>query len=108
MPSFYNDSNAILDDGLYYEVFEKKGVKFLRIRRTKNFSKLSGKEFEIMSEHTWSQGDSWLKLANKYYSQSSLWWTIAMVNGKPTDAHCSIGDVIMLPKRPNLIAEAMR
>jgi len=108
MPKFYNDSKAILDEDLYYEVFQKKGVKFLRIRLTKDFSNLSGKEFEILTEHVWTQGDTYWRLSHGYYNQADLWWTIAIVNGKPTDAHCEVGDTIMIPRNPYLIAEAMR
>jgi nucleoid-associated protein YgaU len=108
MPRFYDDKAATLDQDLYFEVFEKKGVKFLRIRRTKDFSDLSGLQLEVLEEHIWTQGDSFWKLAQKYYNNVSLWWTISMVNKKPTDGHCNIGDVIMIPRDAYRIAEAMR
>ena len=108
MPKYYDDKSAILDQEMYFEVFEKKGVKYLRIRRTKDFSDLLGLQLEVLDEHIWSQGDSFWKLSRKYYNNPSLWWTIAMVNKKPTDGHCQIGDVIMIPRDAYKIAETLR
>ena len=108
MPKFYDDSYAILNQDLYFEVFDKKGVKFLKIRRTKDFSDLSGLQLEVSKEHIWTQGDSFWKLARRYYNNPSLWWTIAMVNKKPTDGHCQIGDVILIARDGYRIAELMR
>jgi len=108
MAKFYNDREAILNNDLYFDLFEKRGIKHIKITRTKNFSKLSGKEFQILEEHIWSQGDTFWKLADKYIGDTSLWWTLAIINKKPTDNHCSIGDVIYIPENAYLIAEAMR
>ena len=47
--------------------------------------------------HVWSSGDRYWKLAAKYYSDPTLWWVIAWYNLKPTDAHCSIGDNLIIP-----------
>ena len=108
MPKFIDDKKAIIDSNLYSEVFEKKGLKFITIRRTKNFQSLVGIDFEILEEHIWSKSDSLLKLSNRYYRSSEFWWTIGIINGKPTDAHYNIGDVVYIPKRPTAIVESMR
>ena len=108
MPKFLNDKKATLNNSSYFDVFERKGVKFLRIRRTKDFSPLVGIEFEILKEHIWTKTDSLIKLSNKYYRNSENWWTIAILNGKPTDAHYSIGDVVYIPQNPTQIIESMR
>ena len=51
MAKYYNDLIAILDDDLYFEMFEKRGVKFLKIVRSKDFYPLSGLELKIKKEH---------------------------------------------------------
>jgi nucleoid-associated protein YgaU len=52
----------------------------------------------IEVEHIWSHGDKYWKLAANYYNDPGYWWVIAWYNLKPTDAHCNIGDAIMIPK----------
>ncbi len=108
MPTYSNNKNAILRSDLYSEIFEKKGVKFLRIRRTTDLSPLRNLEVEVASEHIWTKTDSLYKLANKYLGSYDNWWIIALVNKKPTDAHYSIGDVIYIPSDVNLIKEVLR
>jgi len=108
MPKYFNDQTAILRDDLYKEVFDKKGVKHLRIRRTSDFSNFQNLELEIMAEHIWSYGDSLFKLSNKYYGSYNFWWTISIVNAKPTDAHFKVGDITYIVKRPEEIRGLMR
>lgn len=108
MPNYINDKDAILTADIYSEMFEKKGVKYLRIRRTKDFTPLRGVEVEIRGEHLWTQSDSLFKLANKYFGSYDDWWVLALVNKKPTDAHFSIGDVVYIPADTTIIKEAMR
>jgi hypothetical protein len=108
MPSISKDKTAILSSDLYFDVFEKKGVKFLRIRRTAVFDKLQGQEFDVSSEHIWSKGDNLLRLSHKNYGDTQFWWVIGLLNGKPTDAHFSIGDVVYIPSNPYHVAELLR
>lgn len=108
MPKFLNDQEAILDSDLYYSVFEKRGIKFITIRRTKDFKPLTTVDVEVKNDHTWSYGDSLGKLSLKYYGTLEYWWVIGVLNGKPTDSHCSIGDVLSIPRSPVVVAEALR
>ena len=108
MPKFLDDKIAILNSDSYKEVFEKRGVKYIRIRRTKDFSKLTGVDFEVEEEHVWSVSDNLFKLSYRFFGDYEFWWTIAMINGKPTDGHYSIGDIVYIPKNPNRILEMMR
>ena len=108
MPKFLDDKTAILDSDSYKEVFVKRGVKFIRIRRTKDFSKLTGQDFEIREEHVWAATDSLNKLSSRFFGNYEFWWTIAMINGKPTDGHYTIGDIVYIPKNPTRIQELMR
>lgn len=108
MPKYSDDRPGILNDESYFDILRGKGVKELRIRRTQDFSKLKGIDVEIEGEHLWSYGDSLYKLSYKYYNSYDFWWTIGLVNNKPTDAHYSIGDVVLIPVNPGVISEAMR
>ena len=55
--------------------------------------------------HIWTFGDRYYKLADRYYGNSTVWWVIAFLNQKPTEAHCNLGDniVIYTPLRDVLL-----
>ena len=108
MPKFLDDKEALLESNLYSDVFERKGVKFIRMRRSKDFTPLVGIDFEVYDDYVWTKTDSLFKLANRYYGSYDAWWTIGILNGKPTDAHFKIGDLVYIPKNPTQIIERMR
>ena len=96
MPRYRSNRQALLDSPIYSDVFEKRGVKFLRIFRTKTFSGLEDLEFEVSETHTWSFGDTLFRLSYKFYVTYEYWWTISLVNNKPTDAHFKLGDEVLI------------
>ena len=108
MPKFLSDESSILDNLLYSEVYERKGRKFLTIRRTVDFSTYQDLEVEISREHLWSFGDNLAKLSVSAYGSIDNWWVIGLVNKKPTDAHYKIGDVVYIPTSPTSIKERLR
>lgn len=108
MPKFKEKNIGILSNQLYFDVFEERGVKSLRIRKTVDFKNLKGREFDILSEHVWTHGDSLLKLSFKFFGKQDFWWVIGLVNNKPTDAHYKIGDIVYLPSSPYQIVELMK
>ncbi len=107
MPIFKNTTDGILNSDLYSEVFERKGVKFLKIRRTKDLSTVRDVEVEVSAEHVWSQGDSLYKLSLRFFGSIENWWVIGLVNKKPTDAHYKIGDIVYIPSEVNRIKGAL-
>jgi len=106
MPKYKNEKNAINSSDLYQELFENRGIKFARQRRTFVFTGLDFDTIQV-SEYVWRQGDSLYKLSNLFYGTLDFWWVIAFVNKKPTDAHYNYGDTIFIPKDPMLIVEAI-
>lgn len=104
----YSKKEAILNSDLYFDVLERKGVKSIVITRSRTFKELQGKEFDVTTEHTWSKGDSLHKLSQRYYGEFQYWWVIGLMNSKPTDAHYSIGDNIMIPSNPYYVAGLLR
>ena len=107
MPKYPKNDNAIINNESYFEVKEARGIKVLRIKRTKTFEGLQGQEFDLLTEHVWTSSDKLFKISHKYGS-TEFWWVIGILNGKPTDAHYSIGDVINIPTKPNQISELLR
>lgn len=107
MPKYRNIDPAIIESGHYQGVKDKRGINILRIMRTKTFENIQGMEFDIMKEHVWGKTDRLHHLSRKYYGTNDYWWVIGLVNGKPTDGHYSIGDVVIIPRKPGLIVEAI-
>lgn len=107
MASYRDNETIILYSDHYFDFFERRGIKFAKIKRTKTFEKVQGLELKIRKEHIWSHGDNLLKLARTYYGNDDLWTVIALINKKPTDAHYSIGDVVYIVENPGIIKGAM-
>jgi hypothetical protein len=105
MPKYLDTKRGSISQHLLFEIMEKRGRKSITINRTKDFRELQGMEFDISTEHTWRVTDKLFKLSNEYYGTIEYWWVIGLVNGKPTDAHCSVGDVLYIPRDPVAIAE---
>ena len=103
MASYNNEEIVILNSDLYFELFEKRGIKYAKIKRTKTFEAIHGLELKIKEEHVWSHGDTLFRLSRKYYGTDKLWTSIALINRKPTDAHYSIGDVVYIVEDPNAV-----
>jgi len=108
MPDYSKDNMGILNNQLYYDVLRSKGVTSLKITRSTNFAKLTGKEFGLLAERVWRQEDSLYKLSYEYYGEYKYWWIIALFNNKPTDAHYKIGDIVNIPANPIYISGLMK
>lgn len=108
MPTYPDQEIMLLDFDHYFEILERRGMKTIRLRRTKTFESARGMELRVREEHVWSHGDNLRKLSQEYYYSPDFWWTLAFVNKKPTDAHFKIGDILLIPSEPQLIVGALR
>ena len=86
---------AINNEEQYRDIFDERGVNSIEQLRTPKFSKLPENIDTIV--HVWKQGDTFWKLSNKFYGLSKYWYIIAKFNAKPTEAHVSIGESILIP-----------
>lgn len=98
----YTNKQAVKNEHPNYKsLLEQRGLKQIVQYRTPKIRFPSAEEIRTLSveSHIWTFGDRYYKLAHKHYSgRSELWWVIAMFNRKPTEAHCSTGDIIYIPK----------
>jgi len=46
---------------------------------------------------TWSVGQRFYKLADKYYGDPQYWWVIAFFNKTPTEQSLNLGDAVQIP-----------
>ena len=83
----------------YKNLFKKRNVNFINQYLTPNLKHPTVEEMEslTMLSHIWKQGDRLFKLANQYYNDPELWWSIAWFNQTPTEGHLDIGDTVTIP-----------
>lgn len=98
----WNDNSVILEneDRIYGKFMDKIGTKKVDHSSIILFGNPVDSEFlkKIrVSKHIYAASDRLSKLAHKYYGEAELWWVLAWFNGKPTDFHCKIGDIILIP-----------
>jgi hypothetical protein len=98
----YKKEIVVNSDEIYNEVFDSKNVEFIRQHRTKTFQNFQGVKFKARS-HIWTTGDTLFRLSSKYFGNLNDWWIIGLVNGKPTDAHYELGDIVYIPLNPTVI-----
>jgi hypothetical protein len=84
---------------MYEGVFDNRGVKEVDQYATPKLRNPNKDDLDRIPtiSHYWSYGDSFWRLASKYMGDQSLWWIIARLNNKPTEAHCTEGDEIKIP-----------
>ena len=84
----------------YRRYLEKtRGIKQIKQYDTPTFKHPSANEirnFNVIN-HIWKTGDRYYKIAEKYYSDPTLWWVIALYNQKPTEFHLELGDIVFVP-----------
>ena len=86
---------GINNEEQYADIFEARGVRSIEQLRTPKFSELPQNIDTVV--HVWKQGDTFWKLSNRYFGIPKYWYLIAKFNAKPTEAHISIGESILIP-----------
>lgn len=94
-----NKIPRILSNEKYKEYFEKIGVPFVEIYPTPILAYPTPEQISKLKtqKHIWKDGDRLWSLAHKFYQDPKMWWVIAWMNQKPTEAHFSIGDIVYIP-----------
>ena len=84
---------------LYKKKLKDRGLPSFRQFTTPRFRNITAEDMQEIEtlELLWHPGDKLYKYAHRYYGDSELWWVIAWFNEKPTDAHFSPGDPIIVP-----------
>lgn len=100
---YKNENKGLLDSDHYKNFLEDRGLKHAVILTSVNFKGLGRVEIAAGSYGYWNAGSSLHKISQDLYGTIEFWWTIGLLNGKPTDAHFSIGDEIIVPVYPDVI-----
>ena len=98
MPSRYDEVFFFRNvDSLYSPVFEERGVRYIDQYATNTFYIHGSRRISAQTVF-WEPGDRLDKLASRAYGDPKYWWVIARYNHKPTDAHYSLGDTVLIPQ----------
>ena len=102
---YINTPRFTNNDPLYENVFEVRGVRHIHQYATTTFLPLTSDQKGSIVEKTitWESGDRLDKISSREYNSPSYWWVIARYNNKPTDAHFSPGDEVLVPHPLTLI-----
>ncbi len=100
MASRYTDRRVFKNNNnMYYNLLEERGLKHVVQYGSPSMRKLTPAQRAqlVATEHIWTMGDRYYKLAQKHYGDPTLWWAIARYNMKPTESHVKTGDVVYIP-----------
>lgn len=90
----------VVDSKLRENIFSRKYIDTTIQTKTLRLNEPTEEELRTelsFVEKIYSLGDKMYKYAHEFYGDAEYWWVIAWFNNKPTDTHCSIGDVIYVP-----------
>lgn len=100
---YLGQDKGLLENQLYSEKLKQRGRKNAEILRTTTFEGLKGQNYEVIFYGLWTHSSSLHKISQDSYGTMEFWWTIGLINNKPTDQHFSVGDEIYIPTQPSLI-----
>jgi hypothetical protein len=107
----YDDSTEFYlpRDARYNKLLKKRKIEGARMLETPLLNSPASLDFSIVDEvqEIWGVGTKLWKLAANHYGDGTLYWVIALYNGKPTDAHWAIGDIIYIPFPYEYVVEAL-
>lgn len=99
--SRYNNYRILNNSSEYYRKLRQKRNNTKNIRQYETpilRHPTVGERASIEStQHIWSVGDRFYKLAHKFYGDPTLWWIIAWYNGFPTEVDVLPGDLLTIP-----------
>tara|TARA_R110002153_G_C13086809_1_gene475008 strand:- start:287 stop:613 length:327 start_codon:yes stop_codon:yes gene_type:complete len=100
---YKNEEKARLRSINYELLDSKHNRETAIIYRTIDFGALRDTQIALIEYGIWRQGHSLRRISHDAYSDASFWWTIGLVNNKPTDQHFKIGDKIYIPAQPDVL-----
>tara|TARA_Y100000310_G_scaffold274246_1_gene290142 strand:+ start:194 stop:532 length:339 start_codon:yes stop_codon:yes gene_type:complete len=109
--SRYNNKIPRINDSEKYEnLFEERGVKFIKHYSTPELTHAHRKHMASLSHehHMWKLGDKLYKLAAKYYGDEKMWWVIAWYNKTPTESHIDPGQILKIPSPIDRVVSILR
>ena len=110
MKRYENIPEHVLESTPQYEpLLKNRKIKRATLLETAELNGPLDVDYSVVSytEELWSLGTKLWNLSQQYYGDPSFYWVIGIYNGKPTDAHWRIGDVVMIPYPVEAVAESL-
>lgn len=94
----------------YENLFEDRDVKFIEQYRTEGLRYPTDKEIDDLEliKYYWSVGDTYYKVAGKFYGDFTYWWVLAQFNKIPFEGDLKAGDIIFIPRPLNRVIQLLR
>ena len=86
-----------LQNNLYYYYLQNRNLNKINHYETPRLKNLRSFQNLKVINHTWIDGDRFMKLADRYYSEPTLWCVIAYYNLTPTELYVIPGMNIQIP-----------
>ena len=106
MTSRYENRFVFINDNdLYRNALKGRNVRQVNQYQTTKLKYPNKEQVAnlIVTNHLWTRGDSYTKLADSIYGDATLWWVIAHFNQKPLQSEIEYGDVIYIPRPLELV-----
>jgi nucleoid-associated protein YgaU len=99
MSRYLKREKAVNGEEQYKKLFDKRGVKQVTQYRSPKATYVSDEKKAGIQcyDYSWTYGDSFEGLAQRFYGNPREWWVIASFNNTPTESHVSIGQVLRIP-----------
>lgn len=108
--SRYNSRRKATNRSEQWEkTFEDRGVKEIVQYATPRFKNPTEKELARIrtKDYLWKTGDMFWRLAAREFGDARLWWVIATLNNKPTEALLEAGDIVKIPLEVSIALEVL-
>ena len=91
------------------KTLEDRGVKEIEQYTTPRFKKLTEDDLARVRtrDYVWKSGDRLWRIAARELGDAKLWWLIAKLNNKPTDALFNAGDIVKIPLNLGIALEVL-
>lgn len=109
MSRYNSRSKGINRNEQWEKTLEQRGVKEIEQYTTPRFKKLTEEDLQRVrtKDYLWKTGDRLWRLASIEFGDPSLWWVIAKLNNKPTDALFTAGDIVKIPLNIGIALEVL-
>jgi hypothetical protein len=99
MSRYLKRQKAKNDNEQYDKLFESRGIRKVIQYRSPKTKYVTDEQLASVDcyKYSWSIGDTFERLAQKYYGTPTEWWVIASFNRKPTESHVEVGEIIKIP-----------
>jgi len=109
MSRYNSRTRGINRNEQWEKILEDRGVKEIEQYTTPRFKSPTEEQLARIQtkEHIWNSGDRLWRIAARELGDPRLWWVLAKLNNKPTEALFEAGDVVKIPLNIGIALEVL-